>query len=177
MGADLVLTVLHDGSEGLGSVAAFDATGDVVVATETAVLASADGNALERRGSPRIDVRGVLGAGDAIWACGDHGRLSVSRDRGATWSAIDSGANGCLRGLARASDGAVWVVGDGGFAARLIGGHPARVDLGTTAVSRRSMRCPTRSRSWRATASSGAAGTTRCCRFRPARRPASRRSP
>src|SRR5579883_255353 len=143
MAAALVLTVLQDRSDAFGHLAAL-AVGDhgdeVVVATVgaagAAVLASPDARAFVRRTWRGGVIRDVLATADAVWACGDGGELAVSRDRGATWSRLDTGATAALRALARASDGAVWAVGDGGFAAR-VGGDAraaARVDLGTTAA-------------------------------------------
>ncbi|MCX5745288.1 MAG: hypothetical protein NT062_22660 [Proteobacteria bacterium] len=78
-------------------------------------------------------VRDLLAVGDALWACGDHGLFAVSRDQGRTWTTLDLGTRGGLFGMALAPSGAIWVVGDGGFAARLHGERPEVVELGTRA--------------------------------------------
>ncbi len=123
MAAALVLTVLQDRSDALGHLAALavalpgdDRDAEVIIATVgatgAAVLASPDAKVfappdLARRRYPLA----CSPTSDAVWACGDGGELAVSRDRGATWSRLDTGVRVALRALARASDGAVWAVG------------------------------------------------------------------
>ncbi len=75
----------------------------------------------------------MLAVGDALWICGEYGQLAISRDRGATWKLFETGTDACLFALALAPDGAVWVVGDHGYAARVLGEKPERVDLRTNA--------------------------------------------
>ena len=132
MVADLVLTVLQDARAGLGTMAGLAVTDQLIVATGDALLASSNGRDFEPR-RVRSGLRGVLAAGDALWVCGDGGQLAVSRDRGATFAEIATGTRASLTALATAADGAVWVVGEGGFAARVVGDELHRVDLGTTA--------------------------------------------
>ena len=72
-------------------------------------------------------------AGGERWTCGAGGRLAVSHDQGATWTSLDTGTDVDLNGVVRARDGAVWVVGDRGFAARIVGDRLERLALGTAA--------------------------------------------
>lgn len=72
-------------------------------------------------------------AGGAWWTCGPRGRLAASHDQGATWTAIELATDVDLNGVARARDGAVWVVGDHGFAARVIADRLEHVEVGATA--------------------------------------------
>src|SRR5262249_40359284 len=84
--------------------------------------------AAETAGSAVVSIAsGELGTGGA------RGQLAMSRDDGATWTTVDSGTDVDLHGVARARDGAVWVVGGNGFAARIAGDRVERVALGTAA--------------------------------------------
>ncbi len=73
----------------------------------------------------------VLAVGDTLYACGAAGRFAASRDGGASWQPIEVGTPGGLHGLALAADGAVWLCGDAGYLARVHGGAPVTVELGT----------------------------------------------
>src|SRR5262249_59107799 len=77
-------------------------------------------------------LRDVMAVGDALWTCGEWGQLAVSRDHGGTWKLFETETDGCLYGLALAHDGAVWVVGDKGYAARVLGDKVEQIDFGTT---------------------------------------------
>ena len=64
--------------------------------------------------------------------CGEYGQLATTRDHGESWKLVDLGTQACLFGLALGSDGAIWCVGDGGLAVRILGDKPVRVDFDTT---------------------------------------------
>src|SRR2546423_6742503 len=120
MTADLELTVLHDRRDGVGYVGSLAITDRMIVAAggtssrAPSVLASSNARHFEVRHTPReLGLRDVLAVGDALWACGEYGQVAVSRDQGATWKLFETGTEVCLFALALASDGAVWVVGDG----------------------------------------------------------------
>lgn len=137
---DLELTVQEHASTGLGYVAGFALGDHLLVAvggtssTSPMVLASSDARHFEPRKTPRqLGLRDVLVVDDVLWVCGEYGQLAISRDTGATWRVIDTGTDACLFALARAPDGAVWVVGDHGYAARVVGERVERVSLGTSA--------------------------------------------
>ena len=72
-------------------------------------------------------------AGGEQWTCGTRGRLAVSHDQGATWNSLDTGTDVDLNGVVRTRDGAVWAVGNNGFAARVVGDRLERIALGTAA--------------------------------------------
>ena len=126
--ADLLLSIVQEPSDDVGYLAGLAVGDDLIVAVGggvhacPTVLASSNAQDFEPRATPRdLGLRDVLIAGREVWVCGEFGQLAVSRDHGATWQVIDVGTTGCLFGIARASDGAVWVVGEEGFAARVVG--------------------------------------------------------
>ena len=140
--ADLVLSVVQEPSDDVGYLAGLAVGDDMIVAVGGAtgahptVLASSNARDFDTRTTPRgHGLRAVLVAADAVWTCGEGGQLAMSRDHGASWTEIETGTTACLAGLACAADGSVWVVGDGGFAARLPRGGEAleRVALGAAA--------------------------------------------
>ncbi len=140
MSGDLELAVVQEERADLGYVAGFAITDRMIVAAggtsshAPTVLASSNARHFEPRKTPRqLGLRDILAVGDALWTCGEYGQLAMSRDHGATWKLFETGTDACLFGLALAPDGAVWVVGDAGYAARVLGERPERVDLGTTA--------------------------------------------
>jgi tetratricopeptide (TPR) repeat protein len=140
MTAELVLSVLAGSGDGRGYVAGFAVTDERIVAvggTSTRspmVITSADGRRFEPRAAPRnLGLRDVLAVGDSLWVCGERGQLAVSRDHGARWEQRATGTEACLFALALGGDGAIWVVGDAGYAARVLGEVPRRIELGTTA--------------------------------------------
>ncbi|MDQ3301674.1 MAG: hypothetical protein M3619_34265, partial [Myxococcota bacterium] len=138
--SELELTVLQRANDELGHLAGVIVTDEMIVGLggisnrAPTVVASANARDFEVRDAPgAVGLRGVIAVADAIWACGEYGQLAVSRDHGASWVVIETGTDACLFGLALAADGALWVVGDHGYAARILGTHVIRIDLGTTA--------------------------------------------
>ena len=138
MPADLELTVLAAARGGQGFMAGIAITDDGILAlgdqqgAAMIVVGSLDGRDFTAR--PTAAVRGlrdVLVVADQIWACGERGHLAVTHDRGETWKLHATDTDGCLLGLALASDGAVWVVGEDGYAARVLGERAVQIDLGT----------------------------------------------
>jgi hypothetical protein len=138
MSADLELSVLSPAREGRGYGAGFAVPDVLMVAlgglwSEPLVLASSNARDFVARKPPRDKgLRDALAVADAVWACGEHGQLAVSRDHGGSWTLLETGTQVCLFGLALGPDGALWVVGDEGYAARVLGPRLQRVDLGTT---------------------------------------------
>ncbi|HEX4419865.1 MAG TPA: hypothetical protein VH165_18250 [Kofleriaceae bacterium] len=132
MVAELVLSVLSGSDGARGGVAALAVTDQQIVAVGPAmVLASPDGRRFEPRTAPgRRALCDVLAVGDSLWVCGEGGLLAVSRDHGTRWQQIETGGEQRLSGLALGADGAIWVVGDAGYAARVLGEAPRRVELG-----------------------------------------------
>lgn len=140
MTVELELSVLQHPRAGLGYIAALAVTDQLIVAAggtssrAPTVVASSDARHFEPRKTPRLlGLRDVLAVGDTLWTCGEYGQLAVSRDTGATWKVFDTGTDACMFGLALASDGDVWVVGDHGYAARVTGERLERIDLRTSA--------------------------------------------
>lgn len=140
MTAELELSVLLRPSDEHGYIAGLAITDTLIfVAGGTSsraptVIASSNARHFEPRKTPRqLGLRDVLAVGDAMWTCGEYGQLAVSRDTGATWKVFDTGTDACLFALALAEGGAVWVVGDHGYAARVVGERIERVELGTRA--------------------------------------------
>ena len=134
---DLELTVVQPPTD-LGYIAAFAITDQMIhIAGGTSgrvptLLASSNARHFERQRVPReLGLRDLLVIGDAIWVCGEYGQLAVSRDRGAMWRLIETETDACLHGLAQAADGAVWVVGSEGFAARFAGDRLHRIETST----------------------------------------------
>lgn len=139
MTGDLELTVLREASEDVGYVSAIAITDQRLVAVGGTsrqgplVLVSSNARQFERRACPTaFGLRSVLAVGDAVWVCGEYGQLATSRDHGASWTVLETGTEGCLYSLALGLDGAVWVVGDAGYAARVLGERVVRVELGTS---------------------------------------------
>ena len=136
---DLELTVLQAATRDRGFINAFAVTDRMVVATggtstHATVLASSNARRYELRSTPRgLGLRDALAVGDAIWVCGEYGQLARTYDHGETWTLVATDTQVCLFGLALGTDGAIWCVGDGGFAARILGDAPQRVDFATTA--------------------------------------------
>src|SRR5437762_3032677 len=124
MATDLELTLLADGRDDRGFVAGFAVTDQMIVALggmagNPVVMASSNARDFERRKAPQPrGLRDVLAVADQVWACGEYGQLGVTRDHGGTWTVLDTGTDACLFSLALGIDGAVWVVGDRGYAAR-----------------------------------------------------------
>jgi len=140
MTGELELTVLHDAGEGVGYVASFAVTDQLLVATggtssrHPFVFGSSNARHFELLETPReLGLRDILAVGDALWLCGEYGQLACSRDGGKSWKAFDTGTDACLFALALAPDGAVWVVGDQGYAGRVLGDRTSLLDFGTTA--------------------------------------------
>lgn len=140
MTGELELTVLRDAGDEIGYVASFALTDELlVVAGGTSsrhpfVCASSNARHFEPLPTPRdLGLRDILAVGDALWVCGEYGQLACSRDSGRTWKQLDTGTDACLFALALAPDGAVWVVGDQGYAGRVLGERTSLLDLGTTA--------------------------------------------
>lgn len=140
MTAELVLSVLQRSDEARGYVAGLAVTDQMIVALggtssrSPIVMASSDARHFEPRPTPRnLGLRDILAVGDALWACGEYGQLAVSRDHGGHWQLLETGTQGCLFALTLGSDGAIWVVGEAGYAARVLGEAPRRVDVGTGA--------------------------------------------
>ena len=136
--ADLELTVLQEADDERGYVAGFAITDQMLLSvggtssTAPTVLASSNARHFEERTTPvNRGLRDVLAVADRVWVCGEYGQLASSRDHGATWEVHETGTDGCLYALTLALDGALWVVGDDGYAARVLGDRPQRVDLGT----------------------------------------------
>ncbi len=131
---DLELTVLQPAQDECGYLGSFAITERAIYAVgglsslAPTLLVSSDGRDFARRVTPReLGLRDVRAIGDALWVCGEYGQLAVSRDRGGTWKLVPTGTTECLFGLAVATDGALWVVGDRGFAARVSGEQAERV--------------------------------------------------
>jgi photosystem II stability/assembly factor-like uncharacterized protein len=140
MTVELELTVLQATAERVGYVASFAVTDQLVVAAgglsswHPFVFASSNARHFEPLSTPReLGLRDVLAVGDALWVCGEYGQLACSRDQGRTWDLFDTGTTACLFALALGGDGAVWVVGDEGYAARVLGDRTSRLDFGTLA--------------------------------------------
>jgi photosystem II stability/assembly factor-like uncharacterized protein len=140
MTGELELTVLQETTDAVGYVASFAVTDQMLVAAggtssrRPFVLASSNARHFEPLKTPReLGLRDVLAVGDALWVCGEYGQLACSRDQGATWKLFDTGTNACLFSLALGPDGAVWVVGDEGYAGRVLGDRTSRLDFGTSA--------------------------------------------
>jgi suppressor of fused len=139
MSADLEMGVLSPRSDGRGYVAGFAVTDEMIVALggldrAPIVMASSNGRDFVERKAPKDHgLRGAIAVADAVWVCGEHGQLATSRDHGGSWKLIETGTQGCLFGLALAADGALWVVGDQGYAARVLGPRVRRVDFDTAA--------------------------------------------
>ncbi len=140
MTAELELSVLLRPSDGHGYIAGLAITDTLILAAggtssrAPTVIASSNARHFEPRKTPRqLGLRDVLAVDDATWTCGEYGQLAVSRDTGATWKVFDTKTEACLFALALASDGAVWVVGDHGYAARVVDERIERVELGTRA--------------------------------------------
>jgi suppressor of fused-like protein len=136
MTAELVLSALYESDDTRGDVTGIAVTDPLIVAVgrmadrSPMVLASSDARHFAPRATPRGALCDILAVGDSLWACGEHGQLAVSRDHGGRWQAVDTGTTGCLRALALGSDGAIWVAGDAGYAARMLGDRPRPIDVG-----------------------------------------------
>lgn len=140
MMAELVLSVLQGSDDARGHVAGFAVTDQMIVAVggrsdrSPIVMASSDARHFELRTTPRnLGLRDVLAVGDSLWACGESGQLAVSRDHGGHWQLLETGTQGCLFALTLGSDGALWVVGEAGYVARVLGEQPRQIDVGTSA--------------------------------------------
>src|SRR5689334_1036948 len=137
MSADLELSVLSPAKDGLGYVAGLAVTDQMIVALggegrSPLVVATSNARDFVARNTPKgLGLRAVLPVADSLWACGEGGQLAVSRDHGATWRLLATGTEGCLAGLALGMDGALWVVGEGGYVARVHGPSVQRVEFGT----------------------------------------------
>ncbi|MEP6860292.1 MAG: suppressor of fused domain protein [Deltaproteobacteria bacterium] len=135
---ELELTVVQPPTD-LGFIAAFAITDQMIhiaggtSARAPTLLASSNARHFERQRPPRdLGLRDVVVHGASVWVCGEYGQLAVSRDRGTTWRLFDTATEACLHALALAPDGSMWVVGDRGYAARIVADHLQRVDLATT---------------------------------------------
>jgi len=140
MSVDLELSVLQPAREGLGFIAGFAVTDQLLVAVGgtttggSTILASSNARSFERRTSPRdLGMRDALAVGDTIWICGERGLLAASRDGGESWTVCETGTDTCLLGIATTSDGTVWVCGERGYVARVSGRDVERIDFATTA--------------------------------------------
>jgi tetratricopeptide (TPR) repeat protein len=138
MTAELVLSVLQPSDAARGYVASLAVTDQMIVALggtssqSPIVMASPDARHFQLRPTPRnLGLRDILAVGDALWACGEYGQLAVSRDHGEHWQLLETGTQGCLFALTLGSDGAIWVVGEAGYAAGVLGEVPRRIDVGT----------------------------------------------
>ena len=136
MTGELELNVLHDGGDTLGYVASFAVSDQLLVAAggtssrHPFVCASSNARHFEALKTPReLGLRDILAVGDALWVCGEYGQLACSRDGGQTWKLFDTGTDACLFALALAPDGAVWVVGDGGYAGPIEALERGYIDL------------------------------------------------
>ncbi|MFT3696301.1 MAG: suppressor of fused domain protein [Kofleriaceae bacterium] len=134
---DLELTVVQPPTD-LGFIAAFAITDQMIhiaggtSAIAPTLLASSNARHFERQRAPReLGLRDIQVIGDAVWVCGEYGQLAVSRDRGTTWQLIDTSTDVCLHAIRQTSDG-IWVVGDRGFAARVVDAQLEKIDLETT---------------------------------------------
>jgi hypothetical protein len=138
MTGELALSVLHGPDDDRGRVTGLCVTDQQIVAvgrTPAMALVSEDGRRFAHRATPGdLGLCRVLAVGDSLWVCGERGLLAVSRDHGGHWQRLETATEGCLRGLALGGDGAIWVVGDAGYAARVLGEQPRQVDVGTAAV-------------------------------------------
>jgi photosystem II stability/assembly factor-like uncharacterized protein len=137
---ELELSVVQQASPTLGYVAGLAISDLLVVvaggttARSPTVLASSNARHFALRKTPReLGLRDALVTSDALWTCGEYGQLALSRDRGATWTVIDTSTERCLFGLAQAAGGAVWVVGDEGYVGRVVGERVERMSFDTTA--------------------------------------------
>jgi photosystem II stability/assembly factor-like uncharacterized protein len=140
MTGELVLSVLQRSGGACGYVAGFAVTDQRIVALggtsdrSPIVIVSSDARHFEPRSTPRgLGLRDALAVGDSLWVCGEYGQLAVSRDHGGRWQLLETATEVCLFALALGSDGAIWVVGEAGYAARVLGEEVRRVDVGTTA--------------------------------------------
>ncbi|HEY4176084.1 MAG TPA: suppressor of fused domain protein [Kofleriaceae bacterium] len=140
MSGGLELSVLREADDDAGYVAAFAETDQMLLAVggqsndQPTVLVTANGRQFELLASPKkLGLRDALTVGDAIWVCGEYGQLAATRDHGKTWKLFETQTQECLFKLALAPDGAVWTVGDRGYAARVRGDTAVRVDLETEA--------------------------------------------
>ena len=140
MSGELALSVLQHADAARGYVAGFAVTDQRIIALggtsnrAPMVVVSSDARRFEPRATPRgLGLRDALAVGDSLWVCGEYGQLAVSRDHGARWQVLDTDTEGCLFALALGSDGAIWVVGEAGYAGRVLGETVRRIDVGTTA--------------------------------------------
>src|SRR5277367_4601987 len=92
------VTVVQPPRDDLGYVARFAITDALIIAAggtssrAPLVLASSNARHFEPRTTPReLGLRDVLVVGDVVWTCGEYGQLASSRDRGATWTVIETG--------------------------------------------------------------------------------------
>src|SRR5688500_19398671 len=127
MSVDLELSVLEESNDERGYIAGFAITDEMIVAVGgtskegAIVLASPNTRTFDERDTPtEHGLRDVLAVADSIWVCGEYGQLALSRDHGESWTALETETKGCLFKLALGTDGAVWVVGDDGYAARVL---------------------------------------------------------
>lgn len=137
---DLELTVVARADENRGEIVgiAVSPAGDRIVAVGgRMVLASASGRTWEPLPVPgTCPLRDVVVTAETVWVCGEGGELAMSRDAGATWTAVVTGTEVTLHALAVAADGAVWAVGDEGVVLRVLASPneaiAARMPIATT---------------------------------------------
>lgn len=103
------------------------------------VMVSTDGETFTNVPTKGPGLRSILRDGDVTWLCGEYGALFKAAPDLGTLESVPLNVQACLHGLARTSDGAIWVAGDGGFLVRSRNGGPFEPVAGIAGTIRKMM--------------------------------------
>lgn len=88
------------------------------------ILHSTDGETFTEVATTGRGLRSIVRDGETTWLSGEYGTLYKAAPDFSSIEQVPTRTQACLHGLARTSDGAIWVAGDGGFLVRSREGGP-----------------------------------------------------
>lgn len=106
------------------------------------IVITTDGETFTSVATTGRGLRSIVRDGDTTWLSGEYGTLFKATSDLSSLEAVPLNTQACLHGLARTSDGSIWVAGDNGFLARSRSGGPFERVAGVDGTIRKMVPTP-----------------------------------